>query len=200
MKAATKRKPASTEAEEVAGPRFESMKLSDCLAMAHERNPKEHNIQSLIAAFQRFGFVAFPTIDESTLTMVAGHGRCRALEVMRARGDAPPSGITAIEQAWSLPVVRGIRFRSKRERDAYVIADNQQVIAGGWKFDLLSELIRELNSDDGLQGLGFEEIELSALLGQREAEDPSDGVDPEAGDRPEGASFRCPHCGEVIER
>lgn len=192
--------------------RIEMMPLSQLLAMAHPRNPKDHDIDSLIASFVRFGFRAAPSIDDGSETMVAGHGRCEALERMRTKGQSPPDGIEERGTEWWVPVVRGLEFKSERERDAYVIADNQQVMAGGWRFEVLSELISELNgSEGGLEGLGFAEIELNALLGQHALTDPDDGVDPEANgtdNTPNGnkgrteitARIECPSCGHKFER
>lgn len=192
------------------GPRLEAMPLSLLLKMAHKRNPKDHHLDSLIESFLRFGFKAFPTIDEATQVMVAGHGRCEALEIMRTRGQAPPENIVEEGTEWMVPVVRGQSFKSERERDAFVIADNQQVMAGGWKFEILSELIGGLKDDGGFAGLGFEEIELNALLGQHQVEAPDDGDDPEDrdGNKPSGnkgrteitARIECPSCGHKFER
>lgn len=203
--------------------KLEKMGLPALLAMAHKRNPKDHDIGSLVSSFVRFGFIAFPTIDEASMTMVAGHGRCEALEQMRTVGvtdsagnvsKAPPSGITVdSDGTWLVPVVRGIDFKSEKERDAYVIADNQNVMAGGWKFDILSEMLTELRDDGGFEGLGFETIELNALLGQYAHEPPNDGQDPEQmGNDPDpetggsGArttmvvTIECPHCHNKFER
>ena len=73
-----------------AEPRIEKMALRSLLAIAHEGNPKDHDIEEILTSFKRFGFVAFPTIDERTQVMVAGHGRCEALEQLRAAGLPPP--------------------------------------------------------------------------------------------------------------
>jgi hypothetical protein len=190
--------------------RIEKMALSELLGMAHQKNPKDHDIESLVASFKRFGFTAAPTVDEASATMVAGHGRCEALELMRSTGQPPPSGVDDVgTNEWMVPVVRGVAFASERERDAYVIADNQNVMAGGWKFDVLSELIAELKTDGGFDGLGFSTIELDALLGQAAAELPDDGFDPEDGtsnapdSRPTTTmvvTVECPSCGHKFER
>lgn len=193
--------------------KIEMMPLADLLEMRHERNPKEHDLDSLIASFKRFGFTAAPTIDEATATMVAGHGRCEALEMMRVATQPPPAGVEERGTTWFVPVVRGISFKSERERDAYVIADNQNVMAGGWKFDVLAQLLGDIKNDGGFDGLGFEKIELDALLGQLPPESPNDGFDPESqapggGPRDDDnrgrtqitARVECPNCKHVFER
>lgn len=144
---------------------IEEMMLSEALSRAHTKNPKEHDIEALILSFVRFGFKAAPTIDETSGVMVAGHGRCIGLETMRTRGMPPPSGIrTTIAESghevWWVPVVRGVSFESDSERDAFVIADNQHVINGGWNLDALTEMLGGL---DGFDGLGFEAADLAAF-------------------------------------
>lgn len=196
--------------------KIEMMRLSQLLSMAHKRNPKDHDIDSLEQSFVRFGFTAAPTIDEATQVMVAGHGRCEALERMRSAGKAPPDGIVEKGTEWMVPVVRGVSFKSEHERDAYVIADNQNVMAGGWKFDVLAELIGELEHEGGFAGLGFQEIELNSLLNRGAPDEPDGGMDPEATDSNAPSSgdgdgdkkgrteitarIECPHCGKMIER
>lgn len=173
--------------------------LDELVNMAHADNPKEHDIDALITSIQRFGFVAPPTIDEATSTLVAGHGRVLALVQMRAKGLPPPTGVDA---KWRVPVVRGIAFRSKAERDAYLIADNQHVMAGGWDLD---KLMGMLGSLDDFGGLGFSTAELSAF---------GIGDAPQLGDEPPHAvegneppdkpvkhsisvatTYTCPNCG-----
>ena len=146
-------------------PRIESMTLSDCLAIKHKKNPKEHDIAKLIESFERFGFVAYPTIDEATHVMVAGHGRCEALDQMYKSGAEPPAGVSVVNDDWMVPVVRGVSFASETERDAYLVADNQHVMVGGWNFDVLAEVMNSFRTV-GFNGLGFEPVELDSMLKQ----------------------------------
>lgn len=186
------------------------MPLSELLAMAHPNNPKEHDLDALSDSFVRFGFVAYPTIDEATSTMAAGHGRCLALARIRNAGAAPPRGVEERGMEWWVPVVRGVSFKSATERDAYVLADNQHVMAGGWKFDVLADMLRQLKeSEDGFSGLGFETVEIDSLLGNYIADEPpDDGFDPEQrtrgdGDRPTTqitATITCPNCKHTFQR
>lgn len=184
-------------------PRFESTSLSDCLAMAHKKNPKDHDIDKLVESFARFGFRAYPTIDEASATMVAGHGRCQALAKMRSEGKPPPLGVEERGTEWWLPVIRGLSFDNDDERDAYVIADNQHVMAGGWHFDTLSEILGGLRSRDALAGLGFDDVEMESLLGNY-VPDPNGDPGPSDAPPPEGfvrhditvaTSYCCPKCG-----
>jgi DNA modification methylase len=146
------------------GPRIEPTSLDVCLAMAHKRNPKEHDLSTLIESFQRFGFKAFPSVDEATKTMVAGHGRCLALKQMRDEGYPPPKGIEVDGSDWIVPVVRGMSFDSERERDAYIVADNKLTERGGWNMDLLQDFLGPIAaSEAGFRGLGFADEELATL-------------------------------------
>lgn len=189
-------------------PRFEKMTLTACLEMRHRKNPKEHDLPKLLESFKRFGFVAFPTIDDATNVMVAGHGRCEALKQLRNAGEPPPPGVVEVDGDWVVPVIRGVEFKNERERDAYVIADNQHAIAGGWKFDVLAETVTRLKDDGGLDGLGFEAVEIDSLLGNYVPDMPDDGHDPEDS-RPSDsdgprtqitATITCPECGHQFTR
>lgn len=151
--------------ETTATSRIELTPLDSLLSMANTRNPKDHSIPDLIASFRRFGFVAPPTIDEATTTMVAGHGRCQALAEMRERNEAPPANVEIDTTGmWMVPVLRGISFESERERDAFTIADNQSTIHGGWNFDLLSSMLKRIKSEGGaFDGMGFDDIDLRSF-------------------------------------
>lgn len=160
--------------------KMEPMRLAELLSMRHEKNPKAHDINALISSFRRFGFTAAPTIDEKTHVLVAGHGRCEALQRLKDGGFEPPAGVEldAKNGEWMVPVVRGVSFRTDAERDAYVIADNQHVIAGGWDMDKLTEMLRAVGDDAGFDGVGFDAADLRALGLADEDLDDADDDDP----------------------
>lgn len=161
---------------------IEMMPLSDLVAMANHRNPKTHNHAEMADSFVRFGFISFPTIDEATAVMVAGHGRCETLSMMKEMGQAPPARVKIEGKEWMVPVIRGIRFTNDDERDAYVIADNRMGISGGINEDAERALARDLYSRnaEALQGLGFADDYLENLLADMGGDD---GDDDEDGDR-----------------
>lgn len=142
--------------------KIETVTLAAALSWAHAKNPKQHDITALADSFKRFGFVAPPLVDETTMVMVAGHGRCQALQLLHEYDPSrPPAGIDVNEAGdWLVPVVRGVSFKSDKERDAYVIADNQHTINGGWDLDKLTEMLGTL---DDYEGIGFGDIELQAF-------------------------------------
>ena len=132
------------------------------------RNPKLHDDTGLEKSLRRFGFVAPLLQDERTGKLVAGHGRLTALESLRDSGEAPPSRVRVDAKGrWLVPVVRGVDFASAAEAEAYLLADNRLVEAGGWDQDLLREIVRDLDAGgSGLDGLGWSVASLEALIAE----------------------------------
>jgi hypothetical protein len=161
---------------------IEYMALSVLIGMRHHGNPKKHDHGELADSFVRFGFIAFPTIDETSLIMVAGHGRCETLQMMKEMGQTPPRRIQIGDRGeWMVPVIRGIAFENDDERDAYLVADNRHVIKGGMNEEAERSLLRALyerNPEHGLDGLGLGDTYLEDLLadvGGGELDDLDDG-------------------------
>jgi hypothetical protein len=125
------------------------------------RNPKRHDLPAIASSLRRFGFVAPLVLDDRTGRLVAGHGRLEALRVMRDQGQAPPARIVANGNQWLVPVVRGIAFADEREAEGYLLADNRLVELGRWNDGELAKLLAEQND---LNGLGWAQGELQALL------------------------------------
>jgi len=153
------------------------------------RNPKAHDLGALHVSINRFGFVAPITIDERTGKIVAGHGRLDALQQMKAGGKDAPAGIEVRDGEWYAPVVRGIRFNSDSEVEAYLVADNRLSELGGWEDEALAALLSDLAAEDAalLQATGYDADDLDALLRMMAA--PSlDELADEYGDH-DGAEF-----------
>lgn len=129
------------------------------------RNPKLHNLDALDRSVERFGFVAPPMIDERTGRLVAGHGRIETLLRMRERGADPPDRVEVEGSIWRVPVIRGVSFESDEEAEAYLIADNSLVEAGGWDDALLGQMLGDLSFEgEDLEVFGWAEGELERLL------------------------------------
>lgn len=131
---------------------------------AAARNPKAHNEEDLDTSVRRFGFTEPVMLDERTGRLVAGHGRVKAVLRLQQAGEKPPDGVQTQGKAWLVPVVRGWASSNDRDAEAYVIASNQLTISGGWKDQELIQMLKELNAAEALEGVGFSDEELTALL------------------------------------
>lgn len=139
--------------------------LSDLLGW--DRNPKDHDIPSIKKSITRFGFTAPILVDERTKRIVAGHGRLESLKALQAQGVEPPARISKRDDGeWLVPVLRGISFNSDSEIEAYLIADNQLTIAGGWDQAKLGSIMADLEKlgEGAFEGLGFDQAEIDAIL------------------------------------
>ncbi len=132
-----------------------------------DRNPKEHDLPGIRAALRRFGFVDPLVEDAATGKLVAGHGRCEALEQAKAAGEEPPTRIRVRDDGeWLVPVLRGIHFKSPAEAEAYLIASNQLPVGGGWNDEGLGAILADFTKlEVPLDGLGFSESQVRRLVG-----------------------------------
>ena len=140
-------------------PHIEYMRLSELVRWP--RNPKEHAHDVIEKSISRFGFVNPVIIDETSKRLVAGHGRVDTLLQMKNTGKAPPEGVHVHGGDWEVPVVRGQSFKDEKEAEAYLLADNQTSILGGWDEKLLQSILRE--HVPNLDGLGFKPADIDAL-------------------------------------
>lgn len=157
-----------------------------------KRNPKRHADEAIQASIQRFGFVAPVILNEKTGRLVAGHGRLAALRSLQANGEDPPARIKVDGDRWLVPVVRGVGFRNRREAEGYLLADNQLTIVGRWDDGQLADI---LSDQLDLDGLGWDEGEVKALLDVPDFEPDDDGekaLDQTTFERP---TIECPKCG-----
>ena len=123
-----------------------------------KRNPKRHHIETVLASMLRFGYNVPMLLDERTGRLVAGHGRMEALKAAKASGQEPPDRIRVKDGHWLVPVIRGVAFTDDKEAEAYLLADNQTTIVGGWDDKELKEILASLEADGGLVGTGFEDL------------------------------------------
>lgn len=132
-----------------------------------ETNPKLHDIKSLVASLERFGFVAPAIVDERTGRLAAGHGRRLALIDMRDRGLEPPSGVYVDDDGdWLMPVLRGWASRDDAEANAYIIGDNQLTIAGGWHMQSLAKMLEDVITEDAplIEVMGFTSDDIDQII------------------------------------
>lgn len=171
-----------SETKEAEAPRWtEYLPLSGIKAA--KRNPKLHG-PSIASSIERFGYADGVIMDERTGRLVAGHGRTENLTRMRDAGQAPPDGVQVDAETgeWLVPVQRGWSSRSDAEAEAFLLAHNKTTEEGGWDEEQLSASLKELASlEVKLDGLGFEDDELKALIDLEPSKGPSD---PGSGEEP----------------
>lgn len=155
--------------------------LDGLLARFAKRNPKDHDLGAMHTSIGKFGYVAPVMLDESTGRIVAGHGRLLALEQMRKAKADPPEGI---REGWAVPVVRGKAFKSEKEAEAYLLADNRLTELGGWNLAEVKDMLADLTVDLGdMDWLGFEWLD----------GDPQTPPAPKEQAQPQ--QITCPQCG-----
>jgi hypothetical protein len=123
-----------------------------------KRNPKKHQIATVLASMSRFGYVSPMILDERTGRLVAGHGRLESLLKAKSEGQEPPDRIRVQQGDWLVPVVRGIAFADDQQAEAFLLADNQTAIVAGWDDRELKKIIDELGRDEALLDTGFEDL------------------------------------------
>jgi hypothetical protein len=156
-----------------------------------QRNPKDHDTGAIDDSMHRFGFVAPMVLNETTQRLVAGHGRLDVLRQRKAAGLPPPAHVREEDSSWMVPVVRGVRFETDEDAEAYLLADNRLSELGGWNDSLLQESLSDLAaSEDGLQGTGFDEDELDRMLSNATLHLPNE---PAGNTAPREQT--CPNCG-----
>jgi len=152
--------------------RIEYVSLSNLLRWP--RNPKEHDLGAIHQSFKRFGYVAPIIVDETTGRIVVGHGRLDALVQWHKSGDPAPARVLEQEGAWLVPVIRGIAFPSEMDAGAYLLADNRTQELGDWNDAELVVALQTLLDQSTLDGTGFDEDDLDALLARVEGAPPVD--------------------------
>lgn len=153
------------------------------------KNPKDHDLATLDESFNEFGYVDPIVVDEATGMMVKGHGRLEQLEVRKKANLEPPARVRVrADGAWMIPVVRGIRFKNRRQAERYVVADNRISQLGGWDSRLLGELMKGWDPSD-LKGVGFSEKDLVHFVSL-----PDLDADPVTETEPTPSEYCCPKC------
>lgn len=143
-------------------------------------NPKEHQIDSVRASIDRFGYVAPMIIDDRTGRLVVGHGRLESLKARRDAGETPPEGIRIDDTGrWLAPVIHGWASRSDADAAAYLVADNRHTELGGWDHQALADLLEEIGDPDLIELTGWDPADLDELLADTNSTD--DGLLPEDG-------------------
>lgn len=134
-----------------------SLQLDPANARAHD----ERNLEAIQASLARFGQQK-PIVVDSGGVIRAGNGTYAAAKAL----------------GWeTIHVV--VSDLEGLEATAYAIADNRTAELAEWDSTSLARLLAELKAEDALEGVGFDEAEIDALLA-----DLLDDVDPGLVDDP----------------
>lgn len=150
------------------------IKLDDLIP--DERNPKTHNVDAIMESIKRFGFISPIIRNDHNDTLLAGHGRLKALKKLYKDGNEIPKNIKAEEDTWYVPTIDGVSIEDEQDQMAYIIADNRIVQLGSWNTPQLVEAIEVIAEATGtLDGVGFAELDIDkiyeAIDGPIEVED-----------------------------
>lgn len=131
-----------------------------------EVNPKRHDMETLDASLDRFGYVEPIVRDDRTGRLVSGHGRTASLLARRERGEPPPEGVEVDAAGrWLAPVLVGWSSKTDDDAAAAVVALNRIGERGGWEKDSLAALLADLaDTELGLAGVGYDRADLDDLL------------------------------------
>ncbi len=125
---------------------------------ANPANPRKNDeaVPHVAASLKRFGWRQ-PLVARPDGELIAGHTRLKA---------AIELGFEDVPVAW----FNG----SSIEAAAYGIADNRTAEFAEWDDAALAQLLVELRSEDALDGVGFDETEIDALLNELTPDDDTD--------------------------
>ena len=132
----------------------------------YARNARTHSaeqITKLRSSLREFGFVN-PIIIDRNFNVLAGHGRLAAAKE---------------EKISEVPCVFA-DYLTEAQKKAYILADNRYALDAGWDEELLKLEIEELQGFDfDVSFTGFDESEISKLMGADDGEGEEDNFDVE---------------------
>ena len=126
----------------------------------HPDNPRinDHAVEEVAGSIKRFGFAAPIIARSADNTVIAGHTRLKAAKKL---------GLSKVP----------VRFMDLDPVDAklLMLADNKIGERADWNDDALQAIFEELQDED-LSGLGWDEEELSGILGDLYSEDEEEAI------------------------
>jgi DNA modification methylase len=139
---------------------------------AYARNARTHSadqVEAIAGSMREWGWTMPVLIARGCEgvedgSIIAGHGRVLAAAEIYAGGGTIAMSSGEPIPAGHVPVVIAQGW-TERQRRAYVIADNQLTLAGGWDESILKLELMDLREGGfDLTRLGFEDTELAGLL------------------------------------
>ena len=125
---------------------------------AWDKNPRLHNLDSIIESIKEFGFRDPISINENNSEIEEGHGRLKALKKLKESGSEPPAFIIQQNGTWLVPVQRFNDTELNQKR--YSLAHNRTQELGGYDEPLLLENLIDLKEDLFATGYTSEDIDL----------------------------------------
>jgi hypothetical protein len=173
--------------------RIEWMPLSQATLKLWQRNPKKHDLGSIIQSIKKHGFRSPSAYDATLDGIVVGNGRIEALSRMHFQGDTPPRGILVKGEEWFVPVIHGLDSETLEQAEAWGLDENNLGLLGG---DLGVESILRMYDEDQLKAIlsdaamaeempiSLDVDDLDALLAdwsppKERTEEEQDGIPPE---------------------
>lgn len=120
----------------------EHLKIELSELRPNPKNPKLHDDELIKDSIEELGFVDDIVVDEKNI-ILSGHGRLKALQEL----DTKEVDVIKIS-GWT-----------QKQKDRYLLLSNKSVEKGGWDYDLLAEIDKEL-----LKQVGFENQELDKIF------------------------------------
>jgi len=125
-------------------PRLAWVRVQDAISLVWRDNEKRHDMQSLAASIERYGFQEPAKFDaklhrrgqevddEPQGAIKSGNGRVEAVAWMEAQGKDLPRGCGVnVDGEWVLPMLFGTDARSGAVAQAYAIDANNLTLSGG---------------------------------------------------------------------
>ena len=139
------------------------------------RNPRTHDVDSLVKSIEAFGFRAPLVVNKTArgYMVEAGHGRLEA--AIRLGIETLPCVVVTDDEKTAM---------------AYAIADNRHVELAEWQMSELKDILQELDTGElDMEAVGFSEQELENMMTAtfHESEDK------------EPKTLKCPECGHEWE-
>lgn len=160
-------------------------------------NPKLHADAEIRASIRRFGFISPIVIDGRTGLIAEGHGRTDALlaEMADSAEDLPEGIVIDEDGVWMAPVYEGWSSIDDDEARAMLVGVNRLVELGGWHVPNLTAIIETHANAGSLEGIGFDQVDVGAILDSIQAEDSAQTERVSFDARKEPETLQCPKCG-----
>jgi DNA modification methylase len=138
------------------------------LDSANAREHGEENMQAIVSSLRAFGQAEPLVVQKSTGRIIGGNGRLVAMK----------------ELGWKKCDVVELDI-DNLTATALGIALNRTGELASWDDETLTKLLGELRDEDALDGVGYSEADIDALLDELNDDEPADVDDPGPGEPPE---------------